>query len=232
MNSANKTRSRASRPPLPDTPPGDLEQLQAILRILYARDAGPDDPLVPAIAQITASALARERACRDAGGAEPALTSLQVAVAAVHRLESAANAIPAPLDSIVVARLQQAGLQPNALAVLARVFRETEEWAREAITGSSTGTVKRGPGDLLTRLDGDGLDRVIEEGALLFGSIRGAAALSIDTKAPFVDFVVRLWTYATGEQDPPNLARRLREAVPPIREKWATGKANQSLPSA
>jgi hypothetical protein len=222
-SAANPERRRAGEASLPLTPPRDADQLQVSLRLLYPHDARLDTSLTPTIDRIAEAALSREHACRCAPGAEPALAALQSAVAAVHRLESVANAIPAPLDSIVMARLQQAGLQPDALAILARVFRETEEWAREAITGSPTGTVKREPGDMLKRLDGDGLDRLIEEGAWLFGSIRGASALSIDAKSPFVEFIERLWEYATGEEEVTNLARRLRAAVPTIRERFSPG---------
>lgn len=209
MSTKDRTRRKAALS-LPPKPPGTKEDLRELLHLLYGVPPRKlADPLFPSIRRIAIHVLARERACRAGGGAAPGLAALDNAIDAVRRLEHAANAIPAPLDSIVAHRLRMAGFQPDALARLSTVFEETGAWARERITGEPEGKIPMGPGDIHTRLDGDGPDRLIEEAAALFGTVRGDAAVNADPMGNFTAFAETFWRMATGEESIPNLPRRI-----------------------
>jgi len=207
---AKESIQRKVARPLPPKPPGTKEDLRQLLHLLYGVPPRKlADVLFPSIRRIAIHVLAREHACRTAGGAAAALAAVDTAIYAIRRLQTAANAIPSPLDNIVVHRLRMAGFQPDALARLSVVFQETGAWARQQITGDPEGKIPMGPGDIHTRLDDDGADRLIEESICLFGSIRGHAAVTADPRGDFVAFAESFWRFATGEESIPNLSRRI-----------------------
>ena len=181
MKAATLTRKAKAARLLPAKPPGTKDDLRQLLRLLYgATPKKLAGPLFPTIRRIASQALARERLCRASKGAGPGLEALAKAREAVSALIEALEAIPPPLDTIVAHRLRNHGFQEDSLRRLEAVLEGTDAWSRTMITGSPTGNLAMGPGDLVTRLDCDGADYLIREAVCLFSTFRGDAAISAD----------------------------------------------------
>lgn len=210
MKATRPTNTARAARPLPAKPPGTKDELRHLLRLLYGTEPKKlADPLFPTIRRIAVQALARERLCRASKGAAPGLDALEKAQVAVSALIQSMNAIPAPLDSIVAHRLRNEGFQADALARIADVLDATTTWARATITRSPDGKLAMGPGDLVTRIDGDGADQIIAEAAALFSTFHGGAAISADAASTSSEFTECFWRLATGEDAIPNQTRRI-----------------------
>jgi hypothetical protein len=193
---------------------GNDENLQDLVRkVTGSRHATAADLIAQRLGRLATEVREQEDATRRSPAATPALTQLDRAIDQLRRLGRTLHDLPEELSVLLRDRLAHTGFQADALPRLEDALKTVRARACTTITGSPDGEVPRGPGRLTERLYGDMVDFVVEQIAQMLADAQGPEVLSGDIKGALHEAVAAFWTYATGQDEPPDLTRKVqREA--------------------